>query len=65
MARIDNLEFLADVIPRTMSFKEYKEKKKKASQTDPQGLGQTTLDGGLRGDMALEESFESEHMDDQ
>ncbi|KAJ9623074.1 hypothetical protein H2203_006006 [Taxawa tesnikishii (nom. ined.)] len=35
VARVDNLEFLADVVPRTMTFKQHKEKlaKEKADQT--------------------------------
>ena len=45
MARIDNLEFLSDVIPRTQTYKQYKEKKAKEAAN---GLsiepGQTTLD---------------------
>lgn len=46
VARIDNLEFLSDVIPRTTTFKEYKEKKARAARTDrPLQNGQTTLDG--------------------
>lgn len=46
MARIDNLEFLSDVIPRTTTFKEYKEKKARAAGIDgPLPNGQTTLDG--------------------
>ncbi|MCJ1463494.1 hypothetical protein MMC07_002102 [Pseudocyphellaria aurata] len=46
VARIDNLEFLSDVIPRTTTFKEYKEKKARAARTDEPLLnGQTTLDG--------------------
>ena len=46
VARIDNLEFLSDVIPRTTTFKEYKEKKARAARIDgPLQNGQTTLDG--------------------
>lgn len=41
VARIDNLEFLSDVIPRTTTFKEYKEKK--ARLVGPLPNGQTTL----------------------
>ncbi len=45
MARIDNLEFLSDVIPRTTTYKEYKEKKAKATRgSEPLPNGQTTLD---------------------
>lgn len=54
MARIDNLEFLSDVVPRTTTFKQYKQKKsKKASQQAGQEAaytpGQTTLDGRIGG----------------
>lgn len=41
VARIDNLEFLSDVIPRTTTFKEYKERK--ARLVEPLPNGQTTL----------------------
>lgn len=45
VARIDNLEFLSDVIPRTQTYKQYKEKKAKeavnGTSIEP---GQTTLD---------------------
>ena len=48
VARIDNLEFLTDVVPRTMTYREFKEKKaaKGASRgIRPLQTGQTTLDG--------------------
>ena len=48
VARIDNLQFLEDVIPRTTTYREYKAKKaSKAATQGPQSLqnGQTTLDG--------------------
>ena len=48
MARIDNLQFLEDVIPRTTTYREYKAKKaSKAATQGPQPLqnGQTTIDG--------------------
>ena len=45
VARIDNLEFLSDVIPRTTTYREYKEKKAKAARwSEPLPNGQTTLD---------------------
>lgn len=45
MARIDNLEFLSDVIPRTQTYKLYKEKKaKEAANGASIEPGQTTLD---------------------
>ncbi|KAL2051659.1 hypothetical protein ABVK25_008073 [Lepraria finkii] len=48
VARIDNLQFLEDVIPRTTTYREYKTKKaSKATTQGPPLLqnGQTTLDG--------------------
>ena len=48
VARYDNLEFLADVVPRTVTFRQYKDKKaaKEASKAmRPLPTGQTTLDG--------------------
>ncbi|KAL8834315.1 MAG: hypothetical protein Q9170_003810 [Blastenia crenularia] len=45
VSRIDNLEFLADVIPKTMTFREYKEKKAKSTKPNARlSTGQTTLD---------------------
>ncbi|KAL8713006.1 MAG: hypothetical protein Q9220_002866 [cf. Caloplaca sp. 1 TL-2023] len=45
VARIDNLEFLADVIPKTTTFREIKEKKAKVARANPSlAVGQTTLD---------------------
>ncbi|MCJ1357040.1 MAG: hypothetical protein MMC33_007036 [Icmadophila ericetorum] len=46
VARIDNLEFLSDVVPRTMTYREFKEKKAaRAKKVKPLQSGQTTLDG--------------------
>lgn len=45
MSRIDNLEFLADVIPKTTTYREYKEKKVKTVKPSARlSSGQTTLD---------------------
>lgn len=47
VARVDNLEFLSDVVPRTMTYREYKEKKArtaKAEGSQPLPNGQRTLD---------------------
>ncbi|MCJ1390663.1 hypothetical protein MMC18_003524 [Xylographa bjoerkii] len=51
VARLDNLEFLSDVIPRTTTWREHKEKKAKESggetsarRSRPLAAGQTTLD---------------------
>lgn len=60
VARIDNLEFLSDVVPRTITYREYKEKasaraaKKKARPLQP---GQTTLDGKRPGSSHLPEQM--------
>ncbi|OCL01304.1 histone-fold-containing protein [Glonium stellatum] len=49
VARIDNLEFLSDVVPKTMPYKKYKEQKaaKAAATSSTSALpnGQTTLAG--------------------
>jgi hypothetical protein len=39
VARVDNLEFLSDVVPKTVSYKEHKAKK----QREEKEAGQTTL----------------------
>lgn len=45
VSRIDNLEFLQDVIPRTVTYKQYKEKKAKTARvTESLPNGQTTID---------------------
>ncbi|KAL9029164.1 MAG: hypothetical protein Q9196_002558 [Gyalolechia fulgens] len=45
VSRIDNLEFLADLIPKTTTFREYKEKKAKTARPNVRlSSGQTTLD---------------------
>lgn len=47
MARIDNLQFLEDVIPQTTTYREYKARRANKAIKAPQPLqnGQTTLDG--------------------
>ncbi|RJE18789.1 Histone-like transcription factor [Aspergillus sclerotialis] len=47
VSRIDNLEFLADVIPKTTTYKQFKEKKAKDSQAKGVEMekGQRTLNG--------------------
>jgi len=50
VARLDNLEFLVDVVPRTVPYKQVKEKKAPAGPSLPNGdggmeSGQMTLDG--------------------
>ncbi|KAL9584863.1 MAG: hypothetical protein Q9212_001860 [Teloschistes hypoglaucus] len=45
VTRIDNLEFLSDVIPKTTTFREFKEKKSRTVKPSaPLSSGQTTLD---------------------
>lgn len=76
MARIDNLEFLSDVVPRTTTFKAYKAKKARRAlqaRVSEQAPGQTTLDGklhsrnGVNGVSRHEESVDmvSEDEEDQ
>lgn len=46
MSRIDNLDFLADTIPKTIPYKVYKEKKsKEAANGDSKDSQQTKLPG--------------------
>ncbi|GIK00029.1 hypothetical protein Aspvir_004042 [Aspergillus viridinutans] len=48
VSRIDNLEFLADVIPKTTTYKQFKEKKaKEASKEAAFEKGQRTLNGTI------------------
>ncbi|KAL4909485.1 hypothetical protein BDW74DRAFT_82446 [Aspergillus multicolor] len=48
VSRIDNLEFLADVIPKTTTYKQFKEKRAKESDKDLEiEKGQRTLNGAL------------------
>lgn len=46
VARIDNLDFLSDVIPKTTTYKQFKEKKAREARNGPSvEAGQLTLDG--------------------
>jgi len=50
VARVDNLQFLEDVIPRTTTYKQYRANRAKKAPKAAQGAeslqnGQTTLDG--------------------
>ena len=46
VSHIDNLEFLSDVIPKTTTYKQFKEKKaKEASKHNEMEKGQRTLNG--------------------
>lgn len=48
VSRIDNLEFLADVIPKTTTYKQFKEKKEKEANKDAAfEKGQRTLNGTM------------------
>ena len=49
MARIDNLEFLSDVVPKTMTYREFKQQKaaRAARKQEMLQAGQTTIDGSL------------------
>lgn len=46
VGRVDNLEFLADVVPKTSTYREYKASKaaRKVQENKPLQNGQTTLD---------------------
>ena len=52
MARIDNLEFLADVIPKTTTYKQFKERKAREEAAAAQP-GQSTLQNGVNGHMGV------------
>ncbi|KAI9828060.1 MAG: hypothetical protein M1832_003587 [Thelocarpon impressellum] len=61
VARIDNLEFLADVVPRTVPYKQYREKKsREAADEEPVEQGQTTLDGRRKAEYAANGDDESD-----
>lgn len=69
VARIDNLEFLSDVIPRTVPYKQLKEGSKKArdgARNDSVERGQTTIDGnrrdanGANGESAANDDYDEE-----
>ncbi|KAK1139174.1 hypothetical protein N8T08_001230 [Aspergillus melleus] len=48
VSRIDNLEFLADVIPKTTTYKQFKEKRaKEATKEAEYEKGQRTINGAL------------------
>ncbi|KAL4788007.1 histone-fold-containing protein [Aspergillus varians] len=48
VSRIDNLEFLADVIPKTTTYKQFKEKRAKETAKELEvEKGQRTLNGAL------------------
>lgn len=45
ISHIDNLEFLSDVVPKTTTYKQYKEKKAKEAAQGGLEKGQRTLNG--------------------
>ncbi|KAJ5091952.1 hypothetical protein NUU61_006822 [Penicillium alfredii] len=52
VSHIDNLEFLADVIPKTTTYKQFKEKKaKEAAKSGDMEKGQRTLNGSVPGNV--------------
>ncbi|KAJ5894213.1 transcriptional regulator family: Histone-like TF [Penicillium taxi] len=50
VSHIDNLEFLADVIPKTTTYRQFKEKKAREAADQPMEKGQLTLNGKKAGD---------------
>ncbi|KAK5121516.1 hypothetical protein LTR85_005349 [Meristemomyces frigidus] len=50
VARVENLEFLTDVVPKTVPYKQYKQKQaKEGAQANGAAKGQGTLDGHMGG----------------
>ena len=47
VARVENLEFLSDVVPRTMTYKQFKQKQATKPEPAAQQNGQGPLDGHL------------------
>lgn len=47
VARVENLEFLSDVVPRTMTYKQFKQKQAAKPEAAAHQNGQGTLDGHL------------------
>ncbi|KAK4494951.1 hypothetical protein PRZ48_014307 [Zasmidium cellare] len=44
VARVENLEFLSDVVPRTVTYKQHKQKQAKEASNPAAANGQSTLD---------------------
>jgi len=61
VTRIDNLEFLADVIPKTTTYRQFKEKKarEEAEAAAAAQPGQTTLQNGVNGQMGVHTAQDS------
>ena len=62
VARIDNLEFLGDVVPKTVTFREFKQQKAARAARKQELLqnGQTTLDASRTVPKRAEEIVEME-----
>ncbi len=58
VSRIDNLEFLSDVVPRTTTFKDYKQKKAKKDAAPAPSSGQTTLGDSMQRENGLDDTQE-------
>lgn len=67
VARVENLEFLSDVVPRTMTMKAFKEKNSKQSSAVTNGLGhgQNTLDRHLGGQQNSNGAGHGDNDDDE
>lgn len=61
MARVENLEFLTDVVPKTMTWKQYKQKQAAAPAPAAQTNGQLSTNTHLD----LEDDGETSMMNDQ
>ena len=52
---MDNLEFLSDVIPKTTTYKQFKERKaREEAEAAGNQTGQTTLQNGVTGQMGVQ-----------
>lgn len=65
VARVENLEFLSDVVPKTATYKQVRQRqatKEAAAQAGPVGRGQSTLDRHMEGAQATNGAFASDRM---
>lgn len=62
VSRIDNLEFLADVIPKTTTYRQFKEKKAKEASEKAVEAGQTRLGGVKSGKKTMNGSNDNDRM---
>ena len=71
VARVENLEFLTDVVPKTTTYRQFKQKQAKDASTGAQeqeqsanssalANGQRTLDRHMHGDMGIQEAMNRE-----